>query len=301
LLEDYPEIKRTKTDVFRDRVRYSEELKQKVAAARQKGLEASRQKLDKSKIVEPLLGVQSSFEPLLNIESAVIIDLFLSFRAVSGWAQMVDLAAQMPRPLAETVLVQEQLSLALNRLGRGDEAERVLTSLIQRRGPSSESYGILGRVYKDRWEQATKEGDTFRAAGLLDKAIDTYLRGFEADWRDAYPGVNAVTLMELKSIPDPRRNKLIPLVAYAVERRIADGKPDYWDYATLLELAVLAKDQASAELEAGRALAVQREPWEGETTSRNLRLIRLAREKRGEDLPWARAIERALFPANDSA
>jgi hypothetical protein len=30
---------------------------------------------------------------------------------------------------------------------------------------------------------------------LLDKAIYAYLRGFETDWRDAYLGINAVTLM----------------------------------------------------------------------------------------------------------
>ena len=72
------------------------------------------------------------------------------------------------------------------------------------------------------------------------------MRGFEADWRDAYPGINAVTLMELCDPPDPRQQQLLPVVAYAVERRIAAGKPDYWDHATRLELAVLARDEAKA-------------------------------------------------------
>ena len=52
-----------------------------------------------------------------------------------------------------------------------------------------------------------------------------------------YPGIDAVTLMELAEPPDPRREKVLPVVAYAVERRIAAEKPDYWDYATCLELA----------------------------------------------------------------
>src|SRR5262249_59396821 len=129
---------------------------------------------------------------------------------------------------AATTLVQEQLGLALNRAGRGDDAERVLRELIEARGPSSETCGILGRVYKDRWEAARAAGETFAARGLLDKAIATYLQGFVTDWRDAYPGVNTVTLMELKEPPDARRLQLIPIVAYAVERRIAAGKPDYW-------------------------------------------------------------------------
>jgi hypothetical protein len=37
-----------------------------------------------------------------------------------------------------------------------------------------------------------------------------------------------------------------------------------------------------------------REKWEPETTARNLRLIREARAKRGEAVPWAYAIESAL-------
>jgi MAP3K TRAFs-binding domain len=192
-------------------------------------------------------------------------------------------------------MVQEQLGFALNRASRGDEAEQVLTDLIASRGPSSETLAILGRVYKDRWEAADKAGERPEADALLDKAIDAYRRGFEADWRDHYPGINAVTLMELHDPPDPERLKLLPVVRYSVERRIAGSKPDYWDWATMLELAVLAKDEAGAGKALGQALAAIRETWEPETTLRNLRLIREARARRGESVPWAEAIETALL------
>jgi len=209
---------------------------------------------------------------------------------------MIALVPKMSPALATTVMVQEQLGLALNRAGRGEEAERVLLELIARRGPSSETYGILGRVYKDRWEAAQKGGSAMLAKGLLDKAIDAYLKGFEADWRDAYPGVNAVTLMELKEPPDPRRLEILPVVTYAVRQRVQRGRPDYWDYATLLELAVLGKDEAGATDNLARALAAVRESWEPETTLRNLRLIREARQRRGEDvIPWLMAIESELM------
>ena len=69
-------------------------------------------------------------------------------------------------------MVREQLGLALNRAGRGEEAERVLTSLIEERGPSSETYGILGRVYKDRWDAALKAGERFARAACSNQAID---------------------------------------------------------------------------------------------------------------------------------
>jgi len=281
LVEGFPDIQRLKTDVFRERVKYSGTLRQKLALARKQGLDAVR-------------AVEQEIGSIHDAEAGVVIDLFLSYRAVKGWNEMIALVQKMSAPLAATVLVQEQLGLALNRANRGEEAERILLALVEGRGPSSETYGILGRVYKDRWEAALKAGEKALARGLLDQAINAYLKGFEADWRDAYPGVNAVTLMELKEPPDVRRERLIPVVSYAVERRIESGKPDYWDHATRLELAVLAKDQQKAESALADALVVVRESWEPETTARNLRLIHEAREKRNESIQWSKGIEDEL-------
>jgi hypothetical protein len=105
--------------------------------------------------------------------------------------------------------------------------------------------------------------------------------------------------MELREPPDPRRKGLIPVVGYAVERKIAAGQPDYWDHATRLELAVLAGEQRRAEDALAAALAKVREVWEPETTLRNLKLIREARERRGKAQPWLTTIEGEL--ANQAA
>lgn len=290
LLEDFPDIQREKTDVFRDRIRIEERVKERLARARAVGKEEGSAP-GRAAVAE----VETDLEPLGDREAGVLVDLLLSYRAVSAWDDMVRLVEAMPEPVRETVLVQEQYGFGLNRAGRGEEAERVLAKLVETRGPSSETYGLLGRVYKDRWEAALKRGETLAAAGSLDQAIDAYRRGFEADWRDAYPGINAVTLMEVGEEPDPRREALIQVVKYAAERRVASGKPDYWDHATLLEAAVLARDEKAAREAAGRALAMVRETWEPDTTARNLRLIREARERRGEAVGWAKEIEDALL------
>ncbi|MDP9072236.1 MAG: DUF4071 domain-containing protein [Actinomycetota bacterium] len=282
LVEGFPEIERLKTDVFRDQVRYSARWKQRLAQARAEGIEAVRR-------AERELG------DLRDVEAGILVDLFLSYRAVRGYEEMATLAERMPRPLARTTMVREQVGLALNRLGRRGEAEVVLLELIAERGPSSETYGILGRVYKDQWQESQSAGETFLAAGLLDKAVEAYLKGFEADWRDAYPGINAVTLMEVRDPPDPRREKLIPVVSYAAERRIGSGEADYWDHATRLELAVLGKDETGAREALARALAMVREPWEPESTANNLRLIRETRERRADALSWAVMVERELL------
>ena len=281
LVDNYPDVDHTKTDVFRKQVDYSLETKTLLVTAREEGIGKLRE-------------IENELAPIRDQESGVVIDLFLSYRAVKAWDDMISLVGKMHAPLAATVMIREQQALALNRAGQSEEAQRVLLELIEQRGPSSETYGILGRVYKDRWETAQKAGQTILAEGLIQKAIEAYLRGFETDWRDAYPGINAATLMELKDPPDDRRHKIIPVVTYAVERRIAAGKPDYWDHATLLELAVLGGDEAAANNVLANAAAVVREKWEPETTARNLRLIREARERRKQGLPWMIQIEDEL-------
>jgi hypothetical protein len=87
---------------------------------------------------------------------------------------------------------------------------------------------------------------------------------------------------------------MLPVVRYAVTRRIASARPDYWDHATLLELAVLDQDQSAAAEHLAAALAAVRESWEPGTTLNNLRLIRAARHDRGIDEPWLDGLIEAL-------
>jgi len=282
LLDDYPDIDHTKTDVFRERVNYSEERKRELAKARNNGLESIKE-------------IEESLGDINNIEAGVIIDLFLSYRSAKSWDNMIRLTDEMPKYISSTVLVQEQLAFALNRAGKSETAEKILLKLITEKGPSSETYGILGRVYKDRWQKAVNDGKTAQAKGFLNKAIETYLKGFESDWRDAYPGVNALTLMELKEPPDPRRIELNPIVSYAVKRKIETGTPDYWDYATMLELAVLGNDIEKAQNYLADSMANIREVWEPETTANNLNHIIKTRDNRGEDFEWIKEIKDELI------
>ena len=125
------------------------------------------------------------------------------------------------------------------------------------------------------------------------------MAGFEADWRDPYPGINAVTLMEMQDKPDPRQKDILPVVRYAALRRAQRPTADYWDQATMLELAVLADDQDDAFTWAGNAVAAVREGWEAETTKRNLGLIRQRREARGEAAAWIAEVETELQKVAD--
>jgi tetratricopeptide (TPR) repeat protein len=230
--------------------------------------------------LERLRALEAELGDVSDAKVGVVIDLFLSYRSIEAWRDMIRLKALMSRPLQESVMIQQQFALALNRDGRGEDAELVLLQLIARREPSSETYGILGRVYKDRWIDAFRAGKTFLARGYLDEAIDAYLKGFQADWRDAYPGINALTLMEIRDPHDDRSREIFPVVKYSATRRLASGSPNYWDRATLLELEVLGGDGAAAADALSATLTEVREEWEPDTTALNLGLIREVRARR---------------------
>jgi hypothetical protein len=280
------------TDIFREQAEYARDVKDALAVARGKSDGALA-------AIEEIAG-KPGMQLLNEVETGVIIDLMLSYRAISAWDKIIELYGRMPKPLQLTTMVQEQYAMALNRAGQGGEAERVLTNLIKERGSSSETNGILGRIYKDRWDAAKAANEKFRAAGELKKAIDAYAAGFEADWRDPYPGINACTLMEMQDKPDPRQKDIIPVVRYAALRRAQRPTADYWDQATMLELAVLADNQDEAFEWTGTAVAAVREAWEAETTKRNLGLIRDRRTARGADAGWIAEVENELQKAADA-
>jgi tetratricopeptide (TPR) repeat protein len=284
----HPEIDRLKTDVFRERAAYSAAAKEQLARGRDAGDAGALREFEKN------LG------PLDDVEAGILVDLFLSYRATEAWQDMIRLAESMPEPVRRTLMVREQYGLALNRAGRSEDAERELLAILDDHGPSSETLGLLGRVYKDRWE-AAREGSILKAHGYLDKAIDAYRRGFDCDTRDAYPGVNAVTMLEIRGPSDGAQAELLPVVRYACLRRIAGGAADYWDHATRLELGVVSRDPDEAIAGATAALAAVREKWEPKSTAYNLSLIREARAQRGEEIDWADEIERELLGAAGAA
>ena len=99
LVKGFPEIDHTKTDVFRDRVQYSAKNREQIAVACKQGKEG-------------LLNLEKQLGDIKELESGVVIDLFLSYRAVKGWSDMINLTQKMSPALANTVMVQEQLSLS---------------------------------------------------------------------------------------------------------------------------------------------------------------------------------------------
>lgn len=278
-----------KTDIFRDQVEYNKQLKKMLEKTRENKTKSSEEKLkDLDQIVQTKIDVE-------NEEAGVLIDVMLSYRALSAFDKMIAFISSMPSHIKNTVMVQEQLGFALNRVNEKEEAIRVLEEVIRQNGPSSETYGIMGRIYKDQYDEALKNADDLKASAFLNKAIETYRKGFEADWRDAYPGINLLSLLEIKS-EEEEIKRLAPVVAYSVERKMASKTPDYWDYATLLELAIMSGSQSKMIENLSKAVACSAEPWMFETTARSLeRMIKRKKEK-AEDATIA---EKAFMTLQD--
>jgi tetratricopeptide (TPR) repeat protein len=278
LLQGYqaPDIARLKTDTFREQVSYARDLKRRLAIARD------------ARDTAQIRALEASLGPTDAVEAGVFVDLFLSYRAVEDWQAMIELYERLPAALKRSVLIREQLGFAYNRAGNRNEALRILEDIIAEQGPSSETCGLIGRVYKDKWTEAHQAGREAEATGYLRQAINAYVQGFETDWRDAYPGINVVTLLDIQGNEASLKMKheMLPVVRYAVIQRLKSSQPDYWDHATLLELAVLEQDESNATEYLSAALAAVREPWEPKTTRNNLLMIRAARRDRGIDEPW---------------
>jgi hypothetical protein len=273
-------------EVFRQEMQYSEAAKAALAKARQQGTVAA------------IDAVLASLRPLGELEVSVLIDAMASYRAAGDWKRMIAFIRSLPRAVEEAVKVQEQLGFALNRDGQSEAAEAVLRKVLAAHGPSPETLGLLGRVYKDRWRKASNDASVSseESAAILAQAIELYRQGFESDWRDAYPGINAVSLMEASNPPDPRARTLAQVVRYATEKKMKQRGANYWDHATLLELAIVECDEAGVKANLGNALmaATGRPKGDPETTAGNLAILRRARARRAVTHEYANTAERAL-------
>ncbi|HTF04417.1 MAG TPA: TRAFs-binding domain-containing protein [Bacteroidia bacterium] len=277
-----------KTDVFREKVEYDKKIKQELAYARAKSPVGNETK--KEVRTAAITAVVKKYTPLENTETGVIIDMMISYRNIEAFAEMQAFIESMPRYVFETVMVQEQYAFVLNRNGGKkkpvdevmiDKAEAVLEGVKEKEKASSETYGIWGRIYKDKFERAYDSGDKAEAKVHLKKACQIYQLGFEFDPRDAYPGVNYVTCLELLG-EHAKALRLLPAVEYAALAKMKRKKPDYWDYATLLELAVIENKYDDAEEFYQEAKPIATETWMLGTTKKNLEKILNYRKERGE-------------------
>lgn len=227
-------------------------------------------------------------QPLLEQIGLALIGAGCHSAAADILAPLADLDAGMER-----VRLQQQYAHALIRSDEPDvrterleQAELRLRALAARGMPSGETLGLLGSAAKARVEHALAVGDGVGAQ--MNVAIDAYLRGFQIDPGDCYPGVVALALLRLRGQrTDPNRadveraRELLPIVRFAATRFGDPTDEDIWRLATVAELCLheylLDKDNDEALVKAtthyARVAAVGRADQRA-SAARQLRLLR---------------------------
>jgi hypothetical protein len=291
-------------EFFHDKVRQNERLKDQLRLIRQGSADVEQ----RPALLEGLALIRAEASAAGDtVDAGVLTELMLSYRALEAWSEMISVYEAMPSSLQQQVPIRQLLAFAYNRRAETTQqaedrarALDILENLEQQQGCNPETSGMIGRIYKSRWQEASEAHAPLKARQFLVKAVDAYRRGFEADWREVYPGVNAVTLLEVKGDPDALalKERMLPVVRFAAEQKLQGAHPSYWDHATVLELAVLNGDLEGANDEMDDVLSTYTETWQPHSTAGNLRIIRNVRRQRGSNVEWIDGLIEQLVAAS---
>ena len=272
LIPHYPgiDLPHDVTDVFKDRIKDEEQFKEKLEKARVEKTNDERKKA--------LLKIQNDLGDLKTVQNNILVSLLLAYRSIEAWDEMVKLYESFSESLKMVLMVNQQCVFALNRRhkdGDRDRAISLLEKIVKNTGVDAETLGLIGRIYKDLYKEAKKDGNIM-ASAFLDKAIEAYKDGFNSDPRDYYPGVNAITLLIEKGEIEflAQAKELAPLVSFAVARRGGISSNNYWDLATVLELACINEDWDLAKKVLPKVLMTANESWMPKTTMDNIILLK---------------------------
>jgi hypothetical protein len=256
---------------FRDRADELRRLRDQLEAA---GLLEGTARADAIAAVDRDLGAigEDDIEPA--------IDVLTAYRDAGALDALIALVERMPSALRRAHVTVDQLyAFALNRRNAGTDREHaidVLEAVIAKETPSSKTAGLMARIFKDRFAE-TRGADPFLAAGYLQQAIEWYRRGFLADPREYYPGVNLCTLLAIDGGDEAlaELQRTLPAVVFAVGRLGGLASTDYWVVASAFELAVAGNDWALATRALSRMRTLARtQPWMLKSTANNLTLLR---------------------------
>jgi hypothetical protein len=228
------------------------------------------------------------------------LGLLRRYRDLAAWDDLIRLADQAPPSVSQSPEARQLLALALNRRGDSSDQDRAIAlmqQLIAETGGDAETFGVLGRIYKDRYEAARSNDDPAGAAENLDRALHYYRAGFDKNPKDIYTGFKSVTLM-LQHPDAARRGELatfLPRIRAAGQEKIDSGRHDAHDIAMSMQLAAVAGDWPEAE-SAARAFIAQAGPgWLIESARREL--FDIGRELPETELGHLNALDALLADA----
>jgi tetratricopeptide (TPR) repeat protein len=201
-------------------------------------------------------------------DPSAAIEVLKKYRELGAWDDLIRFSDELPPEVRDVVQIQQMLALALNRRNEGGDRDRALQmmeNLVPKTGGDAETRGILGRIYKDRFDLSGDPND-------MRKAIAHYRAGFEKEPSDYYTGINLIYLLMVYGGDEGKTEAqhVLPRVRDALLARMDPDRSDYWELATALELAVMASDWESARTWAKRIISQSPQRWMIESTLANM-------------------------------
>lgn len=153
--------------------------------------------------------------------------------------QAIEVLSEVEKIFPVAIRPKQLKGLALARRGKdGDleEAQDILGTLLAKNNLDSETMGIYGRTWMDRYNKSGKIGD-------LRQSRNYYADAFERQPFDYYTGINAAS----KSVFLGEMDKALAF-ANKVEGIVGTDqtKGDYWKTATVAEVALVKQKYADA-------------------------------------------------------
>lgn len=212
-----------------------------------------------------------------DVDPAEYLALLHRYRDLSDWDRVIALADEAP-PELRTLEVRQILALALNRRGQHGDQERaiaIMEEAVAETGGDAETFGILGRIYKDGYEQALRSGDAMAAGLHHERSLAFYEQGYRKNPADFYTGINVINLLLQRNDADARAklDEIVPQVRGVVEERLLGDRFDYWDLAAATHLAAIARDWPRARETAQMAIKQAPASWMTMTTRRDLEAL----------------------------
>lgn len=203
-----------------------------------------------------------------------------------SWTSLIDFirSDDMRDLLSSSIYIKQQLAIAYNKRGAKDDKEKslkILNDILKCGCQSSETYGLIGSVYKTLYEE---ENDYNKKEQLLDLSIENYRTGFNMDITDYYLGINLANLLLEKNCltnDDCIKKELatiLEILKYDINLLLKDSSENYWLLATYYEVNILSKDFENAKIVLGRLIKLNiKNPiadWQKTTTLNNLTRIK---------------------------
>jgi len=166
------------------------------------------------------------------------------------------------------LLFRQQEAFHLNRIGKKDEAIVKIEKILVDHPDDVESAAYLGRIYKEMWvdswnwvqDPEKRLRMAFESYHWLITSYHIYLRGFQTDLDQFYPGINALTMATIlihladrfddKEDPDPDIEdiraalpELHGTLKFSLEIQAKNSNADYWTLVSLADLHTLTSDR----------------------------------------------------------